>query len=113
MQLSLGGAALGRHLADSGARLAADRADRLLPGWSDHARLFAESFVAQVRRFTAEDLREAARGIVADPPDSRAWGVVLRALVNSKRIRRVGYGASRNPGAHARPVAIWEVHHAV
>lgn len=104
---------VGRAMADRGAGLAADRADRVTPGWSDHARLFAERFLGTVSRFTAEDLRDAARGIVAEPPDARAWGVILRSLAHQRRIHRVGFGESRNPGSHARPVAIWEVHHAL
>jgi hypothetical protein len=100
-------------LADDGARRAADHAAMVTPGWSDHARIFAERFVSSRTRFTAEDLRDAAAGIVAEPPDARAWGVVLRTLASQRRIRRIGYGTSRNPGSHARPVAIWEVRHAV
>jgi hypothetical protein len=105
--------AVGRALGADGASRAAARADRVTPGWVDAARLFAERFVLEHKRFTAEDLRSAARGILADPPDSRAWGVVLRALANAQRIRAAGFGRSKNPKAHARPIAIWEVNHAV
>ena len=78
------------------AEMAASRADRVSPGWTDAACTAVARFAA---RHQAAWLLEEARTYaeaegLAPPPDKRAWGAVIQILRRRGVVKLVGYGAA-------------------
>jgi hypothetical protein len=60
-------------------------------------------------QFMTEELRlwSHAEGL-EHPPNSRAWGGVIRKAVSKGIIKRVGFRNVKNPKAHATVASVWE-----
>lgn len=88
---------------------AADHADRASPGWADRAMVCVLNLCARNAVFTSEDARALAQTLELEaPPDPRAWGYVLKRARDLGYVRPVGFGISKLPHAHQRPVRRWE-----
>jgi len=57
----------------------------------------------------AEQVRDASRGIVPEPPSNMAWGGIMRTAANNGDIMANGYGKTTNPKAHGTPATVWLV----
>lgn len=98
----------GAQLAERGAAAAARSAERVHPGWGELAYETLVAFARSRDRFMVEDLRaHATEAGLPPPPDSRAWGLVVRRAMRAGIIRRIGYEPGRNPACHGRPTAVW------
>jgi hypothetical protein len=103
-QLSLGDA-----LAAKGARLAAEKADGIEPGWSDTAERLALLIAERDGEVTSETLRAAC-----PPPseaDPRAIGHVFRRLSKAGHLEFVRYDKAARASRHSAPVAVWRLPH--
>lgn len=94
------------HPRESQMLLAIDHADARHEGWSEQAAAFLAQFSSRIGRFTGEDVTNAAKGIVPDPPTDRAWGGIFNRLSRHGIIRKTGQYSARVNG-NAMPV--WEV----
>jgi hypothetical protein len=100
----------GITLRDKGIRKAAQHAEDLHEGWQTKALdwLYCYAYKRADNPFTGEMVREAARGIVPEPPSLRAWGSVLLSAARRGWIRQVGWAKVSNPKAHRTPAALWK-----
>ena len=90
---------------ERGMQRAADHAEREAPGWGELAFDFLERFAAETDGpFLAEEVVEAAAGIVPPAPDARAWGSVFQKASRRKVIRRVGYAPAATSHGSAKPL---------
>jgi hypothetical protein len=90
---------------DTGIQRAADHAEREAPGWGEIAFAFLERFAAEsAYPFLAEQVVEAAQGVVPPAPDGRAWGGIFQKASRRKVIRRVGYAPARTSNASCKPL---------
>lgn len=101
-----------RELGYEGARRAESHANRVVDtGWSTKARLALEGFLVVSGAGATFVTSDAARWCLAnglpDPPDSRAFGNMIRKAAQTGMIRDTG----RRPrvGCHGREVVEWEV----
>ena len=97
-----------------GAQLAADRADREIPDWSDRAYALVVEFIHTHRygaHLTCEDVRAFAdkRGLPKHD-EGRAWGAVMLRAGRAKLVRNTGtVRKATDPKVHANPLTVWEV----
>ncbi|HRG36916.1 MAG TPA: hypothetical protein PK289_00130 [Bacteroidia bacterium] len=97
----------GSELRDKGISNAIGHAEFKNPGWNEQAYEFLLKYIKTVDEFMAEDLREAAKGIVIEPPSLRAWGGVIVRASKQKLIKRTGFRNVTNAKAHATPASVW------
>lgn len=95
-------------LRDQGIAKALHSAERECPNWTENAYSFLLNYIKSNKEFMAEDVREASKGIVSDPPSQRAWGGVFVRAVKSGLITRKGFRNTRNAKAHCTPASVWE-----
>lgn len=104
-----------RQLGYKGARRAEAHADRAQPDplWSKVAWVRFLEFLTRRGRhslFTSEEFRTFAwQSGLADPPDERAYGNIIRRAAKKHLIVGRYYVTGSNPQAHGRPVRVWEV----
>jgi hypothetical protein len=95
------------RLKDEGMETATAHADTVTPEWRDIAYAFLQS-----RRlkgvFLVEDIRKAAEGIVPEPPDSRAWGSVIRRAAKAELVEKVGVQAKASAVCHRGFASLWQ-----
>lgn len=96
-----------RAARDAGIAAAVEHADHVEPKWSDTAYDFLVGYLPSVETLTSEDVREASRGVVSDPPSLRAWGGVFMRAARAGLIERAGYGTARDPKVHCNVVTVW------
>lgn len=94
---------------DRGMRRAVDHAEKITENWSVRAYDFLRQYIARHQEFMTEDVREASRGIVPEPPSHRAWGAIIVRAVKEGLIRRVGFQSVKNTRAHCTPASLWQV----
>ena len=99
----------GSQLAEIGMNAAVQHAERTIPDWSKQAYNFACHYCRTHAKFMAEDMRNASDGIVPEPPHTRAWGGVIRRLLNNGIIRCIGTAKVKNVTAHSANASVWEV----
>lgn len=100
----------GQQLAIFGAQAAADHADRVTAGdWSGQAWDFFVRWATSRKgaSFQGEDVRIAAKGVVPEPPEPRAWGAILVKAAKARLISRVGYAPVKDPKSHGNPKSVW------
>lgn len=95
--------------ADIGMALAADKADRDNPGWSEGALVALERYIAAHpdASFIAEQVREWAEDLelIEPPENAKAWGQVFRTAARRKVIERIGYAPARS--SNLSPKCLW------
>ena len=97
-----------RKARDAGIRRAVDHAEDVTPKWADRAYDFLQGYLRTNERLTSEDVREAAKGLVPEPPSLRAWGGVFQRAARAGLIERAGYGTARDPRVHMNVVTVWQ-----
>ncbi|MFC4219039.1 hypothetical protein [Flagellimonas marina] len=96
-------------LRDKGIKQAVDHADSTIDNWSERAFNFMRNYLTTTKEFMVEQVREASKGKVPDPPSNRAWGAIVLRARKMGLVRRKGYGRTKNVRAHSTPATIWEV----
>lgn len=101
----------GAELRDDGIERAVSHANEKHEDWADSAYNFLLMYMRKPnhQEFMAEEVREAAYGIVAEPPSLRAWGGIIRKAAIAGYIERIGFQSVKNPKAHCAPCAVWKV----
>lgn len=99
----------GAQLRDEGMQRATENADQKIPSWSERAFDFLLFFIAESDGpFKIEEVREAAKDRLEDPPSNRAWGTVARRAAKGGFMKRVGVAVSENPKHHRGFVSVWK-----
>jgi hypothetical protein len=93
-------------LAERGAALAADKADRVIPGWSDRAFEAFKRYAKRCAFFTTEDVILASPE-VPDPAEKRAWGHIALQAKKQGIIDKAGYAVAKQAHSHRRPITSW------
>lgn len=101
---------LARMGADSGALLAASKADRVIEGWSESAiQLFEMYANMHPDGFMTEEVRIWAEKLGFDaPPDNRAWGYVAQKASREGIVKSAGYAAQQSANCHRSPKTVWK-----
>jgi len=97
----------GEDLRDEGIERAITHADYASEGWSELAYAFLKKYIESHSIFMAEDVRQAASGIVPLPPSNRAWGGIMVRAAHENLIYRCGFRNVKNARAHCTPAALW------
>lgn len=95
------------------ARLSSDRADRELGDWSIRAQNFLMQFAQSTPHgFLVEDARAYAElhGLES-PPDSRAWGHIVKTAGRQHLLVSDGYGIAKS--SNGSPKVKWKLKGAV
>ena len=109
-QLSIFDQPTGAQLRDAGIKQALDHAEEVTPEWPELAYKFLCDYIRKhPGEFMTEDVRQAAAGIVPEPPSLRAWGGVIVKAAKSGLIVRAGYGQVTNVNAHRANASVWVV----
>ncbi len=98
----------GEQLKLKGIERAIDNADDKCENWSEKAYNFAKEYIKKVPYFMTEEIREASKGRLEEPPSNRAWGGIVRRLKKSGLIRHYTYDQVKNPKAHKANASVWE-----
>ena len=99
----------GAHLRDVGIQRAMQHAENKIDNWTAQAYQFLLSYMQANKEFMCEDVREAAKGIVENPPHNRAWGGIFVKAAKLHIIKRKGFKSVTNAKAHCTPATLWEV----
>jgi hypothetical protein len=78
-------------LGQAGAQLAADRAERHLPGFTERAQAFVVAYLQQHGPASGEAITDACKGAGIVPPDDRAFGAVYQGLARRGVIEVAGW----------------------
>lgn len=98
----------GEMLKEAGCTAVLAGAEREIRGWVDSALSVLESFARTRERFTSDDFRVFAAGILPDPPNHNSFGALFSAAAKLKLIRLSGYAKAARAAAHRRVVGVWE-----
>jgi hypothetical protein len=97
------------ELTNEGINRAVEHADDENLGWSQRAFLFLLRYMCDKRTFMTEEVREAAKHLIPDPPSQRAWGGIVRRAVTGGFVKKIGFKPVSNPKAHQTPASVWQV----
>lgn len=106
---------LGEQLRDAGIARAVEHADAVCEDWAETAYAWLERMrtcgphiVLDKRSFTTEDLRLTSAFVIDVPPDSRAWGGIVRRAAKAGLIEATGeFKKCMNPMGHKRDCRVW------
>jgi hypothetical protein len=101
----------GEDLRDEGIEQALTHANETTERWSEIAFDFLKRYMLDNPVFMAENVREAATGIVPEPPSKRAWGGILVRAAKEGLISRMGFRNVKNARAHCTPATLWALNH--
>lgn len=93
---------------DQGIKQAIEHADKEIPKWSVQAEAYAEMMIERrgFKPFLMEEIVAAAsRDGIAEPPDRRAWGHIIRALARRGVVRKMGFAAAAT--SNTSPKVLW------
>lgn len=93
-------------LAQRGAALAADKADRMHNEWSSRAFEAFKTYAEAHEAFSTEDVILASPSIQV-PPDKRAWGHVALRAAKEGICHSAGVAKSKLAHAHGRWITRW------
>lgn len=96
-----------RERRDKGMGKAEDHAEKVHDDWKALAYDYLVNYSRDKGEFMIEQVREASKGIVVEPPSKRAWGGITARVVRAGIIKRVGYRSVANPKAHCTPCSVW------
>lgn len=98
----------GAALRDAGIARALEHADDVEPLWSEQAYLFLLEWIRDRREpFQSSEVRQAAAGIVPEPPNARAWGGVISRARRRGLIIHAGMRPHLDPSSHCTPANVW------
>lgn len=100
----------GRRLAEEGAQLAIDKADK--DTGDEFSRAAVPFFIAYARKayptpVGVAEARLASVGVVPAVANARAWGQVPKAAEKQGAVRFAGHGPSSDPKSHSTPRGLW------
>lgn len=91
---------------DLGIQIAANHAEQARQRWrSESFDGFALFLSKQEGDFLSETFVEWSRGRLAQPPDGRAWGGVIKRAANLGLIKRIGTGLATT--SNLSPKTLW------
>lgn len=102
-------ASIGRELAEAGMQRAIEGAQAETAGaFSKAALQFLVEFATRAGRpVSLPEVRMAARGVVPDVREPRAWGSIPLLARKRGYLAPAGYVASPDPTSHSRPCVAW------
>jgi hypothetical protein len=102
---------LAQQGAETGALLAASRANRKNDEWTQEATIIFKLYAKfHHDGFMTEDVRIWADKLgFPHPPDQRAWGFIASRLAKEGYIKSDGYGKQRSANCHRSPKTIWKL----
>lgn len=84
-------------------------ANQVHENWSDQVYALLTWFVERTPTpFMAEDFRADIKGLVPEPPTTRAFGAIMVRAAQAGLIRKVGYGQVKNLKAHRANASMWQ-----
>ena len=89
-----------------GIKTAENHANAVHDNWSEVALKYLKKYIKKHDRFMAEDVRNASKKYVPEPPSGRAWGGIMVKAHNLGLIRHVGYSNVKNEKAHRTPASV-------
>lgn len=99
----------GEILRDWGMQKAIDHALRVEPTWADNAWNLLLDYAKKRHHFQAESIRAYARlHNFPEPPDARAWGVIIREGVKQGILQPTHYAPTIEKASHCRPMMVWK-----
>ena len=98
-----------QNLRDKGIQQAINHADEVQPLWSEQAYNCLLNYIRYNDEFMTEDVREASKNQLSEPPSARAWGGIIVKAVKCGLIYRKGFKNVSNVKAHCTPASIWGV----
>jgi hypothetical protein len=96
-------------LRDKGIQQAINHADQVKPLWSEQAYNCLLNYIRYNDEFMTEDVREASKHQLSEPPSARAWGGIIVKAVKCGLIYRKGFKNVSNVKAHCTPATLWAV----
>lgn len=91
---------------DDGMTRAVQHADAVELFWSESAYAHLMDFCRTQKAFLTEEARQFAEGRgLTNPPDSRAWGAVIRRAAKNGLIQRIGYKPAKS--SNLAPKCLW------
>lgn len=99
----------GASLRDKGIAQAIDHADKVEEKWSEKAYDFLLKYIQSHDEFMAENVREASKGILSEPPNLRAWGGIFMKARCAGLIYRITFKSVENAKAHCANASFWGV----
>lgn len=94
---------------DKGIKAALDNANRVDPGWGDKVYNLLKDFIKVYSGpFQFEDFRMSISGLIAEPPNKRAYGAIAARAAREGLITRVGYAPVKNVDAHRAFATVWK-----
>lgn len=100
---------LSQNLRDKGIQQAINHADQVKPLWSEQAYNCLLNYIRYNDEFMTEDVREASKHQLSEPPSARAWGGIIVKAVKCGLIYRKGFRNVSNVKAHCTPATLWAV----
>jgi len=100
---------ISQNLRDKGIQQAINYADKVQPLWSEQAYNCLLNYIRYNDEFMTEDVREASKNQLSEPPSSRAWGGIIVKAVKCGLIYRKGFRNVSNVKAHCTPATLWAV----
>ncbi len=73
--------------------------------WTEFAVNLVRRYASEHPQFLTEDFVDWTRGLIAEPPDGRAWGAVMRIAARKGLVRKVGYAPART--SNLSPKCVW------
>ena len=100
---------ISHNLRDKGIQQAINYADKVQPLWSEQAYNCLLNYIRYNDEFMTEDVREASKNQLSEPPSARAWGGIIVKAVKCGLIYRKGFRNVSNVKAHCTPATLWAV----
>lgn len=98
----------GSELRDEGIRRAEGHAERVEPGWLEHAVEYVRDYARLHPELTSEKARQyAERCGLPEPPDKRSWGGVMLRALRAGVVEKIGWTTADDPLVHNNPVSLW------
>lgn len=78
--------------------------------WKESARALFIEFAKTQTEFQTEDARQYAHDVkgLTYPPDSRAWGLIVRQQFKAGNLERLRYEGVKDRKCHAGPKPFWK-----
>jgi hypothetical protein len=92
------------ELKNDGIERAKNKADKENENWSEKAYAFFIEYAKNSKGpFMNADVVEAAKGVLPEPNDNRAWGHVAVKAMKEGLIKSIGYEKGKKPEHHSNP----------
>lgn len=93
---------------DKGIEQSLNHANEVHSEWSVKAYNFLLKFIQSNDEFMTEQVREASKDEVPEPPSKRAWGGIIVKARSKGLIERIGFKSVSNVNAHCTPATYWK-----